>query len=282
MSTQADIDITYGLSNDFYTLWLDQRVTYTCALFESDQDTLEEAQTRKLEYHFRAARVTPESRVLDIGCGWGSNLEFLARDKGVRDVVGITLSTDQYNYILERNTPRVTVECLSYEDYRPRERFDAIVSIGMFEHIATPEQARSGRHIEKYRKYFQHAWEWSKPGTWFSLQSVVGLKVPRGRALRELAWGTRVIFPGAISPRLEAVLQSLSPYWEAVEIYTRREDYARTSAAWLSRLKDQRETIVREWGQKVYDNYQRYLETCVMVFTEGYQSLAQLALRRID
>ncbi len=282
MSSRTDIDVSYGVSNDFYRLWLDQRMTYTCALFDGEHDTLEDAQTRKLEHHYRAARVTPQSRVLDIGCGWGSNLEFLAKDKGVKDVVGITLSTDQLHEIVARNVKNVSVELVSYQDYRPDRPFDAVISIGMFEHVATPQEARSGQHIEKYREYFRKAWEWTRPGAWFSLQSVVGAKVPRGKALRELAWGTYTIFPGAISPRLEAILQSVSPYWEVMEVYTRREHYARTSAAWLERLQNNRETVVQQWGKELYDQYVRYLETCVMAFTEGYQSLVQLALRRIE
>lgn len=282
MSTKQDIDVSYGVSNDFFRLWLDKRMTYTCGLYLDAADTLDEAQTNKLNHHYQAARLTPDSRVLDIGCGWGSNLEFLAREKGVRDVVGITLSEDQYQEIRRRNIDNVTVECVSYLDYQPAAPFDGVISIGMFEHIATPEEARNGDHIAKYRDYFKRAWEWTRPGAWFSLQSVIGAKVPRGKALRELAWGTYTIFPGAISPRLEAILTSVSPYWEVMEVFTRREHYARTAGDWLARLNANRDTIIAQWGERTYEDYRRYLETCVMVFSQGYQSLAQLALRRID
>lgn len=282
MSTKADIDVTYGLSADFYRLWLDRRMTYTGALFLSPNDTLDQAQDNKLEHHYKAARVERDSRVLDIGCGWGSNLEFLAENKGVRDIVGITLSQEQYDEILRRRLPRTRVECISYTDYRPSEPFDAVISIGMFEHIATPEQARTGESVEIYREYFKRAWQWTKPGAWFSLQTVIGARMPRGKALTELAWATKHIFPGAITPRLETIHRSVSPYWEVVELFTRREHYARTSAEWLTRLCANRETIEARWGSAVFVDYKRYLETCVMVFEEGYQSLAQFALRRID
>lgn len=281
MSTKEDIDVTYGLNADFYRLWLDRRMTYTCALFETGDETLEEAQDKKLEHHYRAARVKKGGRVLDIGCGWGSNLEFLARDKGVRDVVGITLSSEQYREILRRELPRTTVECISYVDYQPSEPFDAIISIGMFEHVATPEQARSGESVEIYRDYFKRAWEWSKPGSWFSLQTVVGAKIPRGKALRDLAWGTSNIFPGAISPRMDVIHKAVSPYWEVMELFTRREHYARTTHEWLTRLRDNQALIEERWGVKTFEDYKRYLEICVMVFSEGYQSLAQFSLRRI-
>lgn len=282
MSNSADIDVTYGVSNAFYQLWLDKRMTYTCALFESDADTLEAAQTRKLEYHYAAARVKPESRVLDIGCGWGSNLEFLAVDKGVRDVAGITISSDQVDYIEARAIRNVSAELISYEHYSPKQLFDAVISIGMFEHIATPEEARAGTHIDKYREYFRRAWTWTQPGAWFSLQTVITTRVPRGELLRELAWATRTIFPGAITPTLEAVVRASLPYWEVVEVHTRREHYAKTTGEWLRRLRAHREEIVSTWGEALFTTYERYLSACVSVFSQNYQSLAQLALRRID
>lgn len=282
MSTKEDIDVSYGLSADFYRLWLDRRMTYTCGLFHTGLETLEQAQDAKLEHHYRAARVKSESRVLDIGCGWGSNLEYLAKDKSVADVVGITLSKEQYDEIKRRDLPRTQVECISYADYEPSAPFDALISIGMFEHVATPEQARSGESVDVYRNYFKKAWEWSKPGSWFSLQSVVGLTMPRGKDLRDLSWGTRQIFPGAISPRMEVVHRAVSPYWEIVELHTRREHYARTSEEWLSRLCQNKEEIVERWGRETFDEYKRYLEVCVMCFSRGYQSLAQISLRRID
>lgn len=286
MSTKEDIDVSYGVSNDFYRMWLDKRMTYTSGVYLSDDETLDQAQTNKLEHHYNAARVTPHSRLLDIGCGWGSNIEFLAREKDVRDVVGITLSEEQYHEIIARNIPNVTVECVNFLDYNPEEKFDAVISIGMFEHISTPEDVRNDRQIGKYREYFKRAWEWTKPGAWFSLQSVIGARVPRGRKaaqeLKELAWATYQIFPGAVSPRLDAIIEGGAPYWELMEVHTRRRDYAKTTAEWLKRLQANEATIIERWGQQRFDDYQRYLSACVMSFDNNYQSLAQLALRRID
>lgn len=282
MSTQEDIAVTYDVSNDFFRLWLDRSMTYSCALFEGTED-LESAQKNKLAWFHDGTRVTPEKRVLDIGCGWGGNLEFLARERGVRDVTGITLSSAQYEEIRARNIPGVTVELVSYEDYRPSRKFDAVISIGMFEHLATPEQARSGRHIAIYRDYFQKVWTWTNPGSWFGLQSVIGLRVPRDRNdLREIARGTYTIFPGAITPRLEAIVASMNPYWEAMIVATRREHYEKTAAEWLRRLQAQEPTIRTRWGDALFEEYRRYLAGCVMAFHKKYQSLVQLLLRRID
>ena len=282
MSTQADIEVTYDVSNEFFSLWLDRRMIYSCALFEGTDD-LEEAQTRKLSFFHDKARVTPEKRVLDIGCGWGGLMEFLTREKGVRDVTGITLSTAQYTAIKEKATPGISVELVSYLDYRPEQKFDAVISIGMFEHIATPEQVRGGENIRVYRAYFRRAWEWTTPGAWFGLQSVIGALLPRRREeIRDLSWGTSTIFPGAVTPRLEAIVAAANPYWEVMEVWTRREHYAQTTAAWLRRLQENESRIREQWGDRTYEDYERYLAGCVRIFERGYQSLAQVVLRRND
>jgi cyclopropane-fatty-acyl-phospholipid synthase len=282
MSTQQDIQVTYDVSNEFYRLWLDERINYSCAVYEGT-DNLEVAQVKKLEWMYQAAKVTPEKRVLDIGCGWGANLNFLARDKGVRETAGITLSPSQYEHIKSMGIPGVEVECIDYRKYQPARPFDGIISIGMFEHIATPEEARSGKHIDIYRDYFRRAWQWTRPGSWFGLQSVIGGIIPRNAAeLREMGWATYTIFPGAISPRLEAIVASVSPYWEVMEVKTRREHYEKTSAEWQRRLRAQKDTIVKRWGEQRFEEYDRYLGACVMAFNKGYQSLLQMALKRID
>ena len=282
MSTKNEIDVTYGVNNDFFRLWLDQSMAYTCGLFQRPDDTLEQAQRNKHEFLYQAARVDRDSRVLDIGCGWGANLHYLTVTKGVREAVGITLSRDQFDEIVARGIPNATVHCVDYRDYQPDQLFDAIISIGMFEHVATPQQTQRGENIGIYREYFRRAWQWTRPGAWFGLQTVVGARIPRGAALKEIAWATYTIFPGAISPRVEAILASVQPYWEVMELHTRREHYARTTAEWLRRLEHHRNAICHRFGDQVFLDYQRYLRACVMSFEEGYQSLAQFALRRLD
>jgi cyclopropane-fatty-acyl-phospholipid synthase len=282
LSTKADIAVTYDVSNDFFSLWLDRRMIYSCALFEGTDD-LEQAQLKKLKWFYDKARVSPDKRVLDIGCGWGGLMEFLAGEMGVRDVTGITLSHAQFSAIKEKAAPGISVEFVSYLEYQPQKKFDALISIGMFEHIATPEQVRGGENIRIYRDYFRRAWEWTTPGAWFGLQSVIGALLPRKREdVRDLGWGTTTIFPGAITPRPEAILAAVNPYWEVMELWTRREHYAKTAAAWLHRLEQHESTIRERWGDKTFEDYARYLSGCVRVFEKGYQSLAQLVLRRID
>ena len=282
MSTQCEVEVSYDVDNEFFRLWLDERMNYTCGLF-AGTDSLEQAQLNKLAWLHDAAHVRPDSSVLDIGCGWGANMEYLARDRGVRDVHGITLSSAQLAEIHRRAVPGVTASCISYLDYKPPVKFDSIISICMMEHIVTPAQARAGKSIDMYREYFRLAHSWTKPGAWFGLQTILRNRVPRIAAdVRDIGWVTYEIFPGGIAPRLEEIIAAVNPYWEVMEVKTRRLDYQRTTEHWLMRLRKHEALIKQRWGHKLYADYERYLATCVRGFAMHYQSLAQYSLKRID
>jgi cyclopropane-fatty-acyl-phospholipid synthase len=282
VSTQEEVEVSYDVSNEFFRLWLDEKMNYTCALYEGT-DNLEEAQVKKLHWLSNAARVTPESSVLDIGCGWGANVEFLATVRNVRKATGITLSRSQHAEIVDRKIPNVFATVTDYRDFQPTEKFDAIISICMMEHIATPEEVREGKHIAMYRDYFRLAHQWTRPGAWFGLQTILRNRVPRNREhLRDIGWVTQEIFPGGLSLRLEDIVMAVNPYWEIMEVQTRREHYEKTCAEWLRRMRSHEALIRDRWGDKVFDDYDRYLSTCVTGFQNHYQSLAQYALRRID
>jgi cyclopropane-fatty-acyl-phospholipid synthase len=282
MSTQREVEVSYDVDNEFFRLWLDERMNYTCGLFEGT-DSLEQAQLNKLAWLHDAAHVRPDSSVLDIGCGWGANIEYLAGQRGVRDVHGITLSSAQLAEIQRRAMPNVTANCVSYLDYKPTVKFDSIISICMMEHIVTPAEARAGKAIEMYRNYFRLAHSWTKPGAWFGLQTILRNRVPRIAAdIRDIGWVTYEIFPGGITPRLEEIITAVNPYWEVLEVKTRRLDYKRTCEHWLARMRQHEAFIKERWGDKLFADYDRYLSTCVRGFEMHYQSLAQYSLQRID
>lgn len=282
MSNQREVEVSYDVDNEFFRLWLDERMNYTCGLF-AETESLEQAQLNKLAWLHDAAHVRPSSSVLDIGCGWGANIEYLAQDRGVRDVHGITLSSAQHAEIKRRAIPGVTASCVSYLDYQPPVKFDSIISICMMEHIVTPAEARAGKAIDMYRNYFRLAHSWTKPGAWFGLQTILRNRVPRIAAdVRDIGWVTYEIFPGGITPRLEEIISAVNPYWEVIEVKTRRLDYKRTCEHWLSRLRKHEALIKERWGAKLFTDYERYLSTCVRGFEMHYQSLAQYSLQRID
>jgi len=282
MSTQADVQVSYDVGNEFFRLWLDSRMNYTCGIFDGTDD-LDEAQVKKLAFLHDYAHIKPSYAVLDIGCGWGANIQYLAEDRGVKDVHGITLSPAQHEEIMARKVPNLTTHCVSYEDYQPDRKFDALMSICMIEHVCTPEHARQGKAVERYRHYFKKAWEWTKPGAHFGLQTILRNRVPRDRKdLRDIGWVTFEIFPGGITPRMEDIVMGVNPYWEIVEMTTRRLDYKRTCEKWLEGLHRHEKEIRSKWSDKVFTDYDRYLSTCVTGFEKHYQSLAQWSLKRID
>ncbi len=282
MSNQQEVEVSYDVSNDFFRLWLDEKMSYTCALYEGT-DNLEEAQHKKHAWHTKAAHLEPGKRLLDIGCGWGADIEHQVKHAGLRSAVGITLSSAQLEECKRREVPNAEFLLCDYRDFAPKEKFDAVISLCMMEHIATPEQVREGKHIDMYRDYFRRAWEWTNPGAYFGLQTILRNRVPRIKEdLVDINWLTYAIFPGGLSLRLEDIVKAVNPYWEIMEVQTRREHYEKTCAEWLRRMRLHETHIRATWGNQVFDDYDRYLRTCVRGFQMHYQSLAMYSLRRID
>ena len=281
-ATPEQVQTSYDGGNEFFRLWLDEGMSYTGAMFEGDEP-LESAQRRKLAWLADAAGVRPGASVLDIGCGWGACLEYLARERGVTRGHGISLSPAQIAEVERRGLPGVGASCVSYASFRPAEPFDALISIGMLEHVVAPEEAHAGRAVEIYRRYFRLAHGFARPGARFGLQTIVRDRIPRIAAdARELGWASRMIFPGSIAPRLEDVVVAVAPHWEILALCTGRDDYRRTCEAWLARLR-QNEGIIRDrFGGERFEEYERYLAACVRSFAMGYVSLCRFALRRID
>ncbi len=281
-SSQPDIDVSYSVSNDFFELWLDRNMHYTCAAYLNGDETLEEAQTKKSAILADYAEVTPESLVLDIGCGWGSTLEYLTTERGVKEAHGITLSTAQLAWVHERNVPGVKAWLQDYNTYEPVRKYDALVSIEMIDHLCSPAQAREGKAVEIYRSYFNKLASWVKPGACFGFQAILSDRVPRKRQdVEDLAFTANVIFPGGRNPRLEELVMAVRPSWEIVELRTQREDYGRTTGEWLRRMRLHETHIRATWGDALYDDYERYLDTCVRGFAQHWCSDVQMKLRRV-
>jgi cyclopropane-fatty-acyl-phospholipid synthase len=282
-SSKADVEVSYDVSNDFFRLWLDERMNYTCAVFESPDQSLEAAQINKLRILSDFAKVTPDKRVLDIGCGWGACLEYLVSARGVKDAVGVTLSSAQAEELTARKLPGVRVIPADFREIQTTDKFDSLISICMIDHLCSPEEARQGKAVDIYRAYFKKCWELTNKGAWFGLQTILRNRVPRiKKDLEDIYFCTHVIFPGGLNPRLEDIIQAVNPHWEVMQVSSRREHYGRTTGEWLRRLRRHEKTIRAQWGDKVFDDYDRYLSTCVRAFEMHYSSLAQYELRRID
>jgi cyclopropane-fatty-acyl-phospholipid synthase len=282
-STKDQVQVSYDVSNEFFRLWLDERMNYTSAVFENETQSLEAAQLNKLRILSEFAHITPQSTVLDIGCGWGANLEYLVTTRGVKNAYGVTLSSAQMEEINQRKIPGLKAYCCDYKDHKPEVKYDAVISICMIDHLCSPEEARQGKAIDIFRKYFRTVYQWTKPGSWFGLQHIVRNRVPRDKKdLEDVHWVTHTIFPGGLNPRIEEVVQAVNPYWEIVQMNSRRLDYQRTTFEWRRRLRDHEREVREKWGNQVFEDYDRYLSTCVNAFDKHYSSLAQYSLRRID
>jgi cyclopropane-fatty-acyl-phospholipid synthase len=290
-STQRDIEVSYDVSNEFFRLWLDDRMHYTSASFRKgvadsgadpdDQQTLETAQIEKCRILYDYAEMNPDKLVLDIGCGWGANLEYLA-SRGVKRSHGITLSTEQHREIAARKLPGVWTKVIDYRDFEPSEKYDALVSIEMVDHVVSPAQSREGKAIDLYRSYFQKLHGWVKPSSLFAFQAILRNRVPRTRKdLEDLAFTADVIFPGGLNPRLEELIAAVNPYWEVLQLRTQRESYGRTTGEWLRRLRAHADPIRQQWGEEVFKDYERYLSTCVRAFEKHWSSDVQMQLRQI-
>ncbi|MBK7861284.1 MAG: class I SAM-dependent methyltransferase [Archangiaceae bacterium] len=279
-SSRQEIEVGYDVSNEFFRLWLDERMHYTSAVFDEKNTTLEQAQINKCRILADFAEVTPDSLVMDIGCGWGANLEYLVLERKVKRAHGVTLSRAQHDEIMARKLPGVATWCIDYREHQPVEKYDALVSIEMIDHLVSPAQQQQGLAVPIYRDYFNTLAKWVKPGACFGFQAILRDRVPRARKdLEDLKFTADVIFPGGLNPRLEELVAAAGQSWEIQTLVTRREHYGKTTAEWLRRFRMHEKEIRAQWGETVWSNYERYLSTCVRAFDNHWSSDVQMKLK---
>jgi cyclopropane-fatty-acyl-phospholipid synthase len=276
----AAIRFHYDIGNEFWKVWLDPTMTYSCAMWEPGDDNLETAQRRKLDYHVAQARAAGASRVLDVGCGWGSMLTHLVSSHNVEHVVGLTLSDAQAEHLRGIAHDNVEVFVRSWSDYEPAAPFDAIISIGAFEHFARqglpPEE-----QIEAYRRFFGACRNWLKPGGRLSLQTIAYGDIPRDRPLRD-RFIVDQIFPESELPRLADIARAAEMTLEIENVRNDRDDYVKTLRAWFDRLRARRAEAIAASSEEVVANYERYLRMFAHSFELGAFTLLRLTMRRID
>lgn len=162
----------YDLSNEYYKLWLDKRMVYSCALWDETTKSLEQSQINKLRYHARAIEARENDRILDVGCGWGAMLRLLLDECRVKAAIGLTLSEAQMRYI-EKNFSYDSLNVIlsSWEQYRATESFDGIISVGAFEHFARQDQTAVQRAL-CYRNFFDFCRYHLQRGRYLSLKTI--------------------------------------------------------------------------------------------------------------
>jgi len=275
------IEHHYDVGNDFYRLWLDPTMTYSCALWE-EGDTLELAQMRKLDHLIALAGATGAERVLDVGCGWGSLLRRLVERHGVGHATGLTLSRAQADELSGLGDPRIDVHVQNWADHRGPTPYDAVISIGAFEHFARFGLPRSER-VAAYRRFFTHCRELLRPGGRLALQTNVkgaNVRLDR-RTAAELRFVAERIFPQSELPWPSEILEASAKLFEIVSFRNDAAHYARTCAAWRENLEARREEAARLVGAATAEDYRRYLDVTVGHFRDRHLGLLRIGFERV-
>jgi len=254
----------YDVPVEFYRLWLDSRLMYSCGYYQNDDDGLEQAQTQKLEYLCRKLRLKPGDRVLDIGCGWGGFALYAAQVHGAL-VHGITLSRRQAEVADQRISAaglsrRCRIEVRDFRDVHGDQMYDKIISIGMVEHV--------GKH--RLGSYYEQAMALLGPGGVFLTQ---GIGTRDGQpALGPFA--NRYVFPDAeVLPVQDIVLAAERSGFEVRDMESLREHYALTLNAWGRRLEQHHQEAVRVVGEVTYRVWRAYMGMAGYLFRRGRLSL---------
>ena len=273
------IQFHYDVSNDFYRLWLDSTMTYSCALFDDDDpdDDLEHAQCRKLDLHARWANAQGAGRILDVGSGWGSMARRLVEQYEVKQVVGLTLSREQHESTVDMD-PRCEIRLENWKDHQPAAPYDGIISIGAFEHFADLTMSPDEK-IEAYRHFFQKCRDCLEADGYLSLQTIAYgyLRPDKGSDL----FVATQIFPESDLPRLEDIVRAAADLFEISSLRNDRLHYARTCRAWLRGLRAHRERAVELVSADTVRRYERYLRSFCYAFELDAFRLYRLAMRPV-
>jgi cyclopropane-fatty-acyl-phospholipid synthase len=277
-----NVQAHYDLSDDFFRLFLDPTQTYSCAYFERDDMTLEEAQIAKIDLALSKLGLEPGMTLLDIGCGWGATMR-RAVEKYDVNVVGLTLSENQAEHVQnmfdQMDTPRTRRVLLEgWEKFH--EPVDRIVSIGAFEHF--------GR--QRYGRFFQMAHQVLPADGVMLLHTITRptFKDARARGLpltHEIVHFTQFIlaeiFPGGWLPTIPSVDEhAAAAGFKMTRIQSLQLHYARTLDTWAAALAANKEKAIAIQSEEVYDRYMKYLTGCAKLFRQGYTDVNQFTLEK--
>lgn len=264
---EKEVRFHYDIGNEFYRLWLDETMSYSCGYFKNAEDTLYDAQVNKADHILEKLQLQEGMTLLDIGCGWGFLLMRAAKKYGIKGT-GITLSKEQYQKFsedIEREglKDRLQVELMDYRDLKHSGvQFDRVVSVGMLEHV--------GRG--NYELFMENAEAVLKPEGLFLLHYISAQKEHEGDP-----WIKKYIFPGGTIPSLREIIDILPEYeFYVLDIESLRRHYNRTLLCWRENFLKHRAEIARMQGEEFTRMWELYLASCAATFNNGIIDLHQI------
>ena len=259
----------YDLSDELYDLFLDPKKQYSCAYFKNENDTLEDAQNNKIQHIIKKLNIQPNQKILDIGCGWGSLAIDIAKSTNC-EVTGITLSKNQYDYCVKKAKEFNVENQVRFRliDYRElNEKFDRIVSVGMFEHV--------GRKF--YKKFFKQIEKLLTDKGVSLIHTIGSVNPPRDPH----PWVTKYIFPGGYTPSLSEITTPIEKAGLIVsDIEVLKLHYSHTLRHWKENCIKNKAKITEIFDERFFRMWEFYLTGCEIAFKWGDQVVYQLQLTK--
>ena len=268
--SEEDVQSHYDIGNEFYKLWLDPTMTYSCAYFENgNENDLEQAQIAKVHHILNKLNPQKGKTLLDIGCGWGTLMLTAAKEYGLK-VTGVTLSEEQYKLVQKRiyDENLQDVSEVRLEDYRELgdQKWDYVTSVGMFEHVGS----------ENLPKYFQDVHKYlNKDG----IALIHGITRQQGGATN--AWINKYIFPGGYIPGLQEIVGDIvDSGLQITDMETLRRHYQRTLEIWDKNFNVVRDQVEAKMGERFTRMWDMYLNACAASFESGNIDVIQYLLTK--
>ena len=268
---EKEVRSHYDIGNDFYKLWLDETMSYSCGYFLNDNDTLYQAQVNKVDYILKKLYLKEGMTLLDIGCGWGFLLIEAAKKYKIHGT-GITLSVEQYNEFRRRIVDEglegyLEVKLMDYRDLKNSDlKFDRVVSVGMLEHV--------GR--DNYQLFIDCVNTVLKPHGLFLLHFISGLKEHPGDP-----WIKKYIFPGGVIPSLREIMNCLAEdNFHTLDVENLRNHYNRTLLCWEKNYKEHIDEVREMFDEEFVRMWDLYLSACAAIFHNGIIDIHQILVSK--
>ena len=268
---KEEVSYHYDIGNDFYKLWLDDTLSYSCAYFKNENESLGEAQLNKIHHLLKKLNLREGMTLLDIGCGWGALLIEAAKLYKIKGL-GITLSEEQFKAFKERIEKENLQDYLQVKlmDYRELEKsgllFDRVVSVGMLEHVGRSNYDLFMKCVSKVLK---------KEGV-FVLHYISGLYESEGDA-----WIKKYIFPGGVIPTLREIISLSADYrFYTVDVESLRMHYYRTLIKWAENFEKNTDKVREMFDEKFVRMWRMYLYSCAACFYTGVIDLHQIVFTK--